>query len=93
MDQAPIKVFNKYTNFVNVFSPKLTIEFSKYTKINNHTIELINDQHPHYSLIYSLSLVELKIFKSYIKNYLANGFIKPSKSLTRTPIFFKYKVK
>ena len=42
-DEALIKVPNKYTNFVNVFLSKSVVKFSKYIKINNHAIELLDD--------------------------------------------------
>ena len=41
--KAPTKVSNEYVNFANVFSPKLAIKLVKYIKINDHTIELIDD--------------------------------------------------
>ena len=37
-----MKVSNEYINFADVFSPDLTSKFSEYTKINNHTIKLVN---------------------------------------------------
>ena len=42
-DKASSKVFNKYANFADIFSPKLAAEFSKYTEINNYIIELVDD--------------------------------------------------
>ena len=42
-DKAFIKIFSKYADFVDVFSPKLAPKLLKYTRINNHTIELIDD--------------------------------------------------
>ncbi len=91
MDEAPTKVSSKYTDFVDVFSSKLAVELLKHMEINNHTIKLIDDRQPPYGPIYSLRLVKLEILKAYIKNNLANGFIRPSKSLARTPIFFDKK--
>ncbi len=44
-----------------------------------------------YNHNYSLGLVELEILKAYIKNYLTNSFIRPSKSLAKAPIFFNQK--
>ena len=43
-NKAPIKVFNKYANFADIFSSKLAIKFLKYTKINNYPIKLVDDQ-------------------------------------------------
>ncbi len=42
MDGALIEVLSKYTDFVDIFSLKLAIKFSKYLGINNHAIELID---------------------------------------------------
>ena len=91
-DKVLTKVLSKYANFADVFSPKLAIELLKYMVINNHAIELVDDWQSLYSPIYSLSFMELEILKTYIKNNLANGFIKPSKSLTRAFIFFDKKL-
>ena len=38
-DKALIKVFNEYTDFVDIYLPKLAAKFSKPKKINNYTIE------------------------------------------------------
>ena len=43
VDEVSIKVFSKYADFADVFSSKLAIKLSKYTKINNHAIKLINN--------------------------------------------------
>ncbi len=56
--------------------------------IYDHAIELVDDWQPLYGPIYSLGLVELETLKVYIKNNLANSFIRPSKSLTGASIFF-----
>ena len=91
-DEASTKVLNKYTEFVDVFSPKLAAELSKHTRINNHAIKLVDDWQSLYGPIYSLSLMELETLKVYIKNNLANSFIRSSKSFTRAPIFFDKKL-
>ena len=41
--KAPIKVFNKYADFADVFSLDLAFKFPKHIKINNYAIELVND--------------------------------------------------
>ena len=43
-EEASIKVFAKYLDFVNVFSPDLASKLLKHTGINNHAIKLINGQ-------------------------------------------------
>ena len=92
MDKAPIKVSSKYVDFADVFSPKLATKLFEYVGINNHAIELVDNQKPFYNSIYSLSLVKLKILKIYIKNILANNFIRLFKSLTKASIFFDKKL-
>lgn len=90
-DGASTKGFSKYTHFAVIFSSKLAAKFPNHTGINNYAIKLINDQQLPYGLIYSLGLVKLKRLTIYIKNNLANWFIRPSKSLFRAPILFDKK--
>ncbi len=91
-NKVSTKVLSKYTDFADVFSSKLAIKLPKHTEINNHTIELIDDQQSLYGSIYHLASVELETLKTYIKNNLANNFIRPSISSTRAPIFFDKKL-
>lgn len=42
--KTSIKVPAKYVNFANIFFLNLTSKFLKYTRINNHAIELVNSQ-------------------------------------------------
>ncbi len=60
-DEATTKVPSKYTDFADVFLPKLAAELSKHTGINDHAIELVDDWQPSYGSIYSLGLIELEI--------------------------------
>ena len=46
-----MKVSAEYLDFVNVFSPNLASELSKYTGINHYVIELVYDQQPPYGSI------------------------------------------
>ncbi len=91
VDEVSSEVPSKYTDFAYVFLPKLVIELLEYTEINNHTIELVDDWQLSYGLVYSLRLMELETLKAYIKNNLANSFIKSSKSPVRASIFFDKK--
>ena len=90
-EEAPTKVPADYSDFANVFSPDLTSELPKHTGINNHAIELVEDQQPPYGPIYSLGSVELETLKTYIETNLANGFIRPSKSPAGALILFDLK--
>ncbi len=91
-NEAFTKFPSKYTDFVDVFSPKLAVELPEHTGMNDHAIELGDDQQPPYDPIYSLGPVELELLKAYIENNLANGFIRPSKSPVRAPILFDKKL-
>ncbi len=90
-DKASSKVPNEYADFIDVFSPKLATEPPEHTGINDYAIELVDDWQLLYSPIYSLGPVELEILKAYIKNNLANSFIRPSKSPAEAPILFDKK--
>ena len=80
VDKTPTKVPSKYADFADIFSLKLAGKLPEYIKINNHTIKLVDNPQPSYGLIYNLRPIELEILKAYIKNNLANNFIKPFKS-------------
>lgn len=43
VDKVPITVHTEYSNFLDVFSLKSTIELLEYIEINHHPIELINN--------------------------------------------------
>ena len=62
------------------------------TGFNNYAIKLKNGKQPTYEPIYSLGPVELEILKTYIETNLANGFIRPLKSLADALILFIYKL-
>ncbi len=90
-DEAPTKVPSEYADFTDVFLPKLAAELSEHIGINDHAIKFIDNWQPPYSPIHSLGPMELKTLKTYIKNNLANSFIRPSKSPAGAPIFFDKK--
>ena len=91
MDKTPIKVSSKYADFADIFLSKLATGLPEHTRMNNHAIKIMDSQQPLFGPIYSLGPVELKMLKAYIKNNLANGFIKPSKSPAEAPILFDKK--
>ena len=90
--EAPTKVSAKYSDFADVFSSDLVSELPKHIWINDHAIELVDDQQPPYQPIYSLGPIELETLKAYIEINLANGFIKPFKSPAGAPILFNRKL-
>ncbi len=89
--ETSTKVLSEYNDFADIFLPKLIVKLLKNTKINDYTIELVDDWQFSYGPIYNLSQVELETLKTYIKNNLANGFINPSKSPVGASIFFNKK--
>ena len=91
-NKAPISIHIKYFGFADV-SPKLSSKLFKSTEINDHAIELVDEQQLLYRPIYSLKLIELETLKTYIKTNLANGFISFSKSSAKAPILFDKKIK
>ena len=93
MDKAPIKILSKDAYFADIFSLKLAVEYSKYTKINNYIIKLVDDWQLLYDSIYNLGLVKFKILKAYIENNLTDSFIKSFKSPVIAHIFFDKKLK
>ena len=90
-NKATTTVSSKYSDYTDVFLSKLAAELPKHTGINDHAIKLKDGKRPPYGPIYSLGPVELKMLKAYIKTNLANGFIRPFKSLAGAPILFNYK--
>ncbi len=91
VDEAPIEGPSEYTDFADVFSPKLAVELPEDTGINNHAIKLVDDRQLLYGPIYSVRPVKLETLKAYIKNNLASSFIKPFKSPAGAPILFDKK--
>ena len=81
----------EYSNFSNVFFSDSAMELPKYTGINNHPINLLDDKQPLYGLIYSLGSVDLEMWKTYIEANLASSCIRSSKSITGVLILFVQK--
>lgn len=91
-DETFIFVSSKYANFADVFSKNLATKLSEYIEITDYIIDLIESYQSPYGPIYSLGQVELETLITYIKINFAIGFIRPSKSLVGTPIFFVKKL-
>ena len=81
----------EYSDFSNRFSSDSAAKLPEYTKINNYTIDLLDNKQPPYGPIYSLRPVELEMLKTYIKANLANGLIKSFKSPAVALILFVQK--
>lgn len=87
-DKAPIAVLAEYSNYTNIFLAKNIVGLLKYNGINDYTIKLKKDKQLFFVPIYSLKLIKLEIFKTYIKINLANSFIWPFKLLAFVSILF-----
>ena len=81
----------EYSDFFEVFSSDSMAQLAKYTRINNHSIDLLDDKQPLYGTIYSLEPVELEMLKTYIKANLVSRLIRPFKSSFGALILFVQK--
>ncbi len=81
----------KYFDYVDIFSLDLVIKLLENTRINKHTIKLIDKKQPLYRPIYTLSPVDLETLKTYIEIYLKTRFIQPSRSFAGALILFDKK--
>ena len=77
-DKVPTKIFSKYADFADIFSPKLVTKLLAHIRINNYIIEVVDNGQPPNDSIYSLDQVELETLKIYINQNLTNSFIRPS---------------
>lgn len=87
-NKVPVKVFEKYEEYIDVFSKEVAADLLEYIRINDPPIDLKKDKQLFYKLIYRLGLVKLETLKTYITNNLKNSFIRLSKSPIRVPILF-----
>ena len=54
------RILAEYFELSNVFSSDLAGGLPEYTRINDHSIDLLDNKQPPYSSIYSLGLVKLE---------------------------------
>ena len=81
----------EYSDISNVFSSDSAAELPEHTRINDHSINLLDDKQLPYGPIYSSGPVELETLKTYIAANLASGFIMSSTSSAGAPILFVQK--
>ena len=91
-DKALYTILAEYLDFKDVFSKKSAIVLPEHTEINTYTINLEESKQLPYRPIYSLRLVELETFKTYIETNLVNSFICVLKISASTPILFDKKL-
>ena len=83
-----VTITTKYLDFVDVFLGKSANVLLEQIRAKKHAIELEQGKQPPYRAIYNLGPIEFKTLKTYIKNNLANGLIKVSKSPIKALILF-----
>ena len=81
----------KYSDFANIFSKNSANVLPERIGVNEHAIVLEEGNQPSYRPIYSLGLIELEIFKTYIEINLTNNWIRASNSPASATILFIYK--
>lgn len=86
-----IAIPTEYLDCADVFLQQLAAELSEQSNINQLAINIETGKQSPSKLIYSLKLIELDIFKIYIKTNLINSFIQPFKFPARALIFFVQK--
>ena len=86
-----VKIPDKYSDFIDIFSKKKALILSEWNKLNEHTINLENGKQLPYRPIYSLGLVKLETLKTYIETHLKTGFIQSFKFAMGTLILFDKK--
>jgi hypothetical protein len=80
-------ISSTYRDFLDIFRKKKAETLPPH-RPTDHAIDLEPDTKLPYRRIYSLSEVELKALKAYIKTNLASGFIQRSSSPAASPILF-----
>lgn len=64
------------------------MELLQHIGINEYAIKFVKQKVLSYRSIYSISLVEFEILKTYIKTHFKTGFLRPSKSYVGAVILF-----
>ena len=57
-------IFAEYSKFSNIFLLDPMVNLPEHTRINHHSINLLDDKQPPYSPIYSLEPIELETLKT-----------------------------
>ena len=81
-------IFAEYFNFFNIFFSDSVLKLQKHIKINNHFINLLNDKQLSYGFIFSIELIKLEMFKTYIQGNSTNSFIRLFKFFASILILF-----
>lgn len=90
-EKASVKVCKEYVEWSVVFLLNLVMKLPENTEINKHAIKLVKGKQSLYTLIYTISLIELKMLKTYIETHFKMELIRASKSSLRALILFHKK--
>ena len=82
-----IKLPPELQKFFELFSHKKTKKLPPH-KPYDHEIKFIKNKQPGYGLLYSISQKEFQVFKKFLDENLAKGFIRASSFPTATPVLF-----
>ena len=85
------KLSQQYWEFAEIFSKKASDQFSLHKDKVNHNIILKNENNLTLSSLYSMSLKQLKLVKTYLKNHLKKGFIVLSDASYASSVLFAKK--
>ncbi len=85
------KIFKKYKDFANVFD-KVNVNKLLEHDSQNHAIKTKNKMFS-FESIYNLSMIELKLFKKYLDEFLTKEFIVFFSSFVDTSILFVKKLR
>lgn len=83
-----VRIPQEYRDLAEVFSEKKANKLPSHRGRLDHSITLEEGFKPAYGPIYNLSETELSVLKSYIEEYLAKGYIRPSTSPFGASVLF-----
>lgn len=81
-------ILAKYFKYNNVFFAENIVNLLEHSKINNYAIKQKKGKYWSFGPIYKLGLIDIEMFKIYIKINLTNNFIQSLKLCIRAFIFF-----
>lgn len=88
-DKVHTKIQKRYFNYINIFYFNLAIKLLGNTGIHKHAIRCLDNKLFAWGPNNTHSIVELEIFKTYIKTHLETWFFGLLSFLLIFPSFFK----
>ena len=88
VEVEPLKDFPwQYQDYQSVFNGQYSDELPPHRSFD-HAIDMIEGKEPPWGPIYTLSLKELEVLRTYLDDMLRSGKIRPCKSSAVAPILF-----